>query len=103
MAVATVTATEYGYSITGGVDATAVGSGTLRVKAMAFSGALDDSVCTLTSKVAGADVSCYKFKSNLTDLDSSATHVWFGENGIPLTGLKVTLGATGSHLYIFLA
>ena len=105
MAAATCTPTEYGYMVTGDTGAVTVSANTIRVKAMGFSGNADNAVCTLTNKVAGADANCFKFKASDTgELNAaSGNFVYFGEFGVRYTGLAVTLGNGGSHLYIFLA
>jgi len=104
MAVATVTDTEYGYSITGGVTATTINSGKMWVKALAFAGddATDTAVLTTIEPGAGAVTSCYKFKAT-TDDDASYQYAYFGEEGVPMTGLAVTLNDTGNYLYVYLA
>lgn len=101
MAAATVTTTEYGYSVTGGTDATKITSGRLWVTGLAFVGDDDDDTITLTTSVAGNNttVSVYKYKANGNDDD--ARYVSFGEKGVPMTDLTVTLDDTGSFLYVF--
>ena len=101
MAAADITKTEYGFMATGGTTATTINSGTLRVKALAYAGDDNDDVATLTTTRAGSTVSCYKFKA-VTDDDSSYQYVYFGESGVPMTGLAVTLDDTGSFLYVFI-
>jgi len=98
--MATVTNTEYGYMVTGSATATTINAGTLRVKALAFAGDDATDTAALTTLNAGAAVSCYKFKA-LTDDDSSYQYAYFGENGVPMTGLAVTLSDTGNYLYVF--
>lgn len=96
--------TEFGYVMGGtGTDATTVDSGTLRVKAMAFAGNADNATCACTIVKNGAAVSCYKFKTNGSDLDAPHGHVYFGERGVPLTGLAVTPSHADDRLYIFIA
>lgn len=108
MAAATVTTTEYGYSVTGGTDATTINTGKLWVKALAFSGDDDDDTATLTTSIdtgttaAAKLISCYKFKSNANDDDSSMSYAYFGKKGVPMTNLAVTLNDTGSYLYVFI-
>ena len=102
MAAATVTEMPFGYSVTGGTDATTIKAGLMRVKALAFSASADDATAALTSTPgSGAVISSYKFKANLNDLDSATEHVWFGETGVPFKDLAVTLSTTTSHLYVF--
>jgi len=102
MAAADVTKTEYGFMVTGGTTATTINTGTLRVKALAFSGDDDDDTALLTTLKNETAVSCYKFKSMGNDDDSSLSYAYFGENGVPMTGLAVTLDDTGSFLYVFI-
>ena len=104
MAAATVTTTEYGYSITGGTDATTINSGKIYVKAMGFAGNADNATAALTSLVGITATTCFKFKSNDTNELNSASgnFVFFGDNGVPFTGLAVTLSKAGDVLYIYL-
>ena len=101
MAVATVTQTAYGYSVTGGTDETVVNAGKLRIKAIAFSGNSATNTCVLTTTEAGAAVSFYKWAA-ITANHAAENHVYFGESGVEANNLKVTLNNTGSYLYIFL-
>lgn len=106
MAACDKTLAEWGYILGGtGTDATVVNAGTIRVKAMAFAGNADNATCVLTTSQPGNDttVSFYKFKVNGWDLDCTDNHVFFGEDGIPLTGLTVTLSHANDRLYLFLA
>jgi len=98
---ATVTNTEYGYEVTGGTTATTINSGTLRVRAFGFVGNDATDTIALTTLVNGAAVSCYKFKA-VTDDDASMSYVYFGKEGIPMTGLAVTLNDTSNFLYVFI-
>lgn len=101
MADATITNTEYGYEVTGGTTTTTINSGTLWVKALGFVGNDATDTITLTTLVAGAAKSCYKFKA-VTDDDASMSYVYFGEKGVPMTGLAVTLNDTSNFLYVFI-
>ena len=101
MGAATVTKTEYGFMVTGDTGAVTVNSGTLRVKALAYAGDDNDDVATLTTLKDETAVSCYKFKA-MTDDDSSYQYAYFGENGVPMTGLAVTINDSGSYVYIFI-
>ena len=105
MGLAGVTPTEYGYMVTNGNSATTIAAGKIRIKAMSFSGNADNATAALTSIVADVATSCFKFKSNDTNELNSASgnFVYFGENGVPFTGLAVTLSSTSDHLYIYLA
>jgi len=102
MPAATVTPTEYGYEITGDTGATTINAGTLRVKALAFAGDNNNDTCALTTVVAGTAVSCYKFKVNSSDNDPPASYVYFGEKGVPMTGLTATLNDADNILYVFI-
>ena len=100
MAAADVKNTEYGYEVTGGVSATTINAGTLRVKAFGFVGNDATDTIALTTIVNGAAVSCYKYKA-VTDDDASMSYVYFGEKGVSMTGLAVTLNDTSNFLYVF--
>lgn len=104
MAAATISSAEWGYSITGGTDATTISTGRLRIKAIGFSGNADNATCTLTTLEAGVAVSFAKFKSSDTGELNSATgnFMYFGESGIPVSGLACTLSNASDHLYIYL-
>lgn len=100
MADATIKNTEYGYEVTGGTGATTINTGTLRVKAFGFVGNDATDTITLTTIVNGTATSCYKFKA-ATDDDASMSYVYFGEKGVSMTGLAVTLNDTSNFLYVF--
>lgn len=104
MATATVTKTEYGFSVTGGTDATTINTGKLWVKGVAFAGNADNATaaCTALSASSATPVSCFKFKTNGNDLDAPANYLFFGDKGIPVTGLAVTLSNTADVLYVYL-
>lgn len=102
---ATVTVTEYGYSITGGDTATTINSGRIWVKAMAFAANATNATCVLTSIVAGTATTCFKFKAYDAgggSLNAAGNFIYFGESGVPFTGLALTPSATTDILYIFL-
>jgi hypothetical protein len=103
MAAATSTATEWGYHVTGDTGVVTVNAGKVYVKAVAFAGNADNATGAVTSKVAGADVSCFKFKTNGNDLDAAGNYMYFGEKGIAFTGLAVTLSHASDVLYIYVA
>ncbi len=105
MAAATITKTEYGFSVTGGTDATTVYTGKMWVKGIGFAGNADNATAALTSVPTNdpaATTSCMKFKTNGNDLDTPANYLYFGDNGIPLNNLGVTLSATTDVLYVYL-
>jgi hypothetical protein len=103
MGAATVTSTEYGYTVSGDTGAATVSTGRIWVKAMAAALDDDDDTAVLTTNVAGTDTSVFKFKANGNDDDAGMEYVYFGEKGIPMSGLKVTLNDAQSVLYIYLA
>lgn len=110
MAAADFTRTEWGIVVGGtGTDATSVDSGRLRVKAMAFAGNADDATCSCTTSIdtgttaAAKLISCIKFKTAGNDLDVGGTNMYFGEKGVPMTNLTVTLSHANDRLYIYLA
>lgn len=101
---ATVTKTEYGYSITGGDIATVINSGKIWVKAMGFAGNATTATCVLTSDVAGAATTCFKFKcydAGGGSLNAAGNFIYFGEIGVPFTNLTLTPSNTADILYIF--
>lgn len=102
MATATVTATEYGFMVTGGVDATTINSGKLLITGIGFSGDDDDDTAALTTVRGTSVVSCMKFKTNGNDDDAGMSYISFGNVGIPMTGLAVTLNDTGNVLYVYI-
>ena len=109
MAAMDFTRTEWGIVAGGtGTDATSVDSGTLRVKAMAFAGNADNATCTCTTSIktgttaAAKLISCIKFKTNGNDLDAAGNKIYFGEKGVPMTNLTVTMSHADDRLYIYL-
>ena len=109
MAAMDFTRTEWGIVAGGtGVDATAVDSGRLRVKAMAFAGNADNATCTCTTSIdtgttaAAKLISCIKFKTNGSDLDAPHGYVFFGDRGVPMTNLTVTMSHADDRLFIYL-
>lgn len=102
MGAATSTATEWGYYVTGDTGAVTVDAGKIRVKGVAFAGNADNATAACTSKLSGADVTCFKFKTNSNDLDAGANKLWFGDDGVSFTGLTVTLSHASDVLYIYL-
>jgi len=100
MAAATVTHTEWGYLVTGDTDAVTVSTGRLRVKAIGFSGNADNATAVLTGLRGLIATSLIKFKTNADDLNTQVAY--FGENGIPVTGLAVTLSNAADEVYIYL-
>jgi hypothetical protein len=109
MAAADFTRTEWGIVVGGtGTDATTVDTGRLRVKAMAFAGNADNATCLCTTLIttgttaAAKIIEAIKFKTNANDLDVGATNMYFGERGIPMPGLAVTLSHANDRLYIYL-
>ena len=94
--------TEYGYEITGVTGLTKIYAGTLRVKALAFLGDDDHDTCALTTQVNGVPVSCYKFKTHSTDNTPPTSYVYFGERGVPMTGLMANIDDAQSVLFIFI-
>jgi hypothetical protein len=108
MAAADYSRTEWGIVVGGtGTDATAVATETLRVKAMAFAGNADNATCTCTTSIntgttaAAKLISCIKFKTNANDLDAGANKMFFGDKGVPMTNLTVTLSHADDRLYIY--
>lgn len=106
MAAATVTKTEWGFEVSGGTDATLISDDKLWVKELAFAGAAATATAVLTTKMSdglNTPISCAKFKAaSGSELDVSKERIFFGDRGVPMTGLTVTLGATGDILYVYL-
>ena len=109
MAAMDFTRTEWGIVAGGtGVDATSVNSGRLRVKAMAFAGNADNATCACTTSIdtgttaASKLISCIKFKTNANDLDAGANKIFFGDRGVPMSNLTVTMSHADDRLYIYL-
>jgi len=100
MAAATVTHTEWGYLVTGDTGAVTVSTGRLRIKAIGFSGNADNATAALTGLKGTTATSLIKFKTNADDLNTQVAY--FGENGIPVTGLAVTLSNAADEVYIYL-
>ncbi len=92
-AVATVTKTPYGFSITGGTSATAVNSGdSLNVKELIFSSATSTDTVTVTSETGDTTFAILTGATN--------ARIFLGDTGAVLTNIKVTLSATGAVLTI---
>ena len=106
MAAATITQTDWGYSVTGGTDATLITKEKLYVKRIAFSGNADNATALLTTyarKNSEGAISAGKFKSSDTGELNSAmgNEMFFGDKGVPMPGLTITLSNTSDHIYIF--
>lgn len=92
-AVATVTTTEYGYSITGGTSATPVASGdSVIVKAFVFSPSVSTDTCTITTGSGNTTLAVMTGATN--------SRFYIGDAGIPVSNINVTLSATGDVLAI---
>ena len=96
----TVVPTEYGFEASGAGTAT-INDGKIWVRALGFAAA-DDATVVFTSLVNGTATSCYKFKINGNDTDASMFTAYFGEKGVPMTGLAVTSSAAANVLYVFI-
>lgn len=106
MAAADKSLTEWGWLVGGtDTDAVTVDTGTMYIKAMAFSGNATTATCVLTTDKNGVATSFYKFKAYDAgggSLNASGHHVYFGENGVKATGLIATLSNASDTLYIYL-
>ena len=105
MAAATSINTEYGYMVTGDTGAVTVNSGKIWVKAIAFSGNATNATALITHVRNNAITTCLKFKcydAGGGSLNSAGNYIFFGDKGIPLTGLAVTLSNAGDHISIFI-
>lgn len=97
--VATVTATEYGYSITGGTAATSINSGKkVRVRVIAFTAANGDDVATFTS--GATDVVALNIKP-VASMYNATTYVYFGSEGTVFDNLEVTMTTASDVVNIY--
>jgi len=91
-AAATITATEFGYSISGGTDATAVsGTDTITVKALIFYPNTSTDKCLITT---GSGTVTFANMTNGSEVIS------LGDQGRALNSVKVTLTAATDVLTI---
>jgi len=106
MAAATVTQERWGYSVSGDTDATAIaGGGIIKVKAIAFSGNATNATGVITSGAGGRTTSTLKFKSYDAgggSLNVGGTNMFFGDKGVEMENVIVTLSNASDHMYIFL-
>ena len=103
MAAATVTQERWGYSISGDTGAATVGGGgTLKIKTVTFSGNADNATGLLTSGAGGRTTTTLKFKTNGNDLDMGGHAVTFGDKGVEMENVIVTLSNASDHMCIFL-
>jgi len=103
MAAATVTATEWGYEVTGGTDATVINAKKMWVNTIAFSGNATTSTATLTSSTTAGQISCMKFTATQAANNMGNSQLSLGKPGCPFTNLTVTLSATSDILYVYLS
>jgi len=95
-APATVTETEWGYTITGGTDATAVSTETIYIKSIGFTPAANTDDVLIYNNTSG--VSFYQFKFSVT---AYQPFMYFGEGGVKLTKPMVKLTSASDILYIY--
>jgi len=97
-AQATVTATEYGYSITGGTDETMVAVDLIRVKMITYTALTANNVCALRS---GA-VSGTTWYMKATGVSNAAgCSIYFGEYGALFSCLSVKLAEAQDIVMIY--
>jgi hypothetical protein len=86
-----------------GTDATEVFSHRARLKAIAFAGNADNATAAITTKgLSGTYTDSIKFKTNGNDLDAGANKMSWGDQGIPIDGMTVTLSHADDRLYVYL-
>ena len=93
---ATVTNTEWGSEITGGVSATVIYNGTMWVKAIGVVPSVVNDTAVFTS--GASNVSCLKV---IAPVVNDTKSVYFGDKGIPFTNLTVTLNTTSDIVYVY--
>jgi hypothetical protein len=92
---ATITNTEYGSEITGGTSQTVVYNQTMYVKGIGYVPSAANNTVTFTS---GANVSCLKIVAPTVN---DTKTIYFGDSGITLSNLSVTLNTTTDIVYIY--
>lgn len=97
-AQATVTETEYGYSITGGTDETMVALGLIRVKMITYTALTANNVLTLRS---GATSGTRWYMKAAAVSNAPGTSIYFGEYGALFSCLSVKLAEAQDVVMIF--
>ena len=97
-AAATVTATEYGYSITGGTDETLVVTGLVRIKMITYTALTANNVLTLRS---GATSGTRWYMKAAATSNAPGTYIYFGEYGALFSDLSVKLAEAQDVVMIF--
>ena len=103
MAAATVVKTEYGYYVTGGVDATTIHTGRQHVKAVGFVGAdtNDTAALTTTKNITGVVTPFLTLQANGT-AGELVVGPEFGEEGVNADNLAVTLSNAAGKLWVYI-
>jgi hypothetical protein len=95
---ATVTATSYGYRVTGGTSETLIYAGLIRVKTVQMNAAtIGDTAYFREGVVSG---NAFNIKA-VTASDSRGNYIYFGERGAIFNFLSVTLSAAADEVYIY--
>ena len=97
-AKATVTETEYGYSITGGTDETLVYEGLIRIKTISYIGVTAANTVALRS---GAVSGTTWYMKAVATSDVAGSYIYFGEYGALFNYLSVKLADAKDVVMIF--
>jgi len=97
-AAATVTETEYGYSITGGTDETLVKADLIRIKMIAYTGLTAANTVRLRS---GAVSGTSWYMKAVATSDAAGSYIYFGEYGALFSCLSVTLTSAQDVVQIY--
>lgn len=97
-AQATVTETEYGYSITGGTDETMVADGLIRIKMITYTALTANNVCVLRS---GATSGTRWYMKATGVSNAAGCSIYFGEYGALFSCLSVKLAESQDIIQIY--
>jgi len=87
-AAATVSTTEYGYTVTGGTDETLVKAGRIRVKMITYTGLTANNTVRIRS---GATSGASWYMKAVATSDAPGAVIYFGDNGVFFDELSITL------------
>ena len=97
-AQATVTTTEYGYSVTGGTDETLVKAGRIRIRMISYTALTANNTARFRS---GAVSGAAWYMKAATVSDAPKCFMYFGENGVVFDELSVTLSQAQDVVMIY--
>jgi hypothetical protein len=97
-AAATVTETEYGYSVTGGTSETRIAAGRIRVRVIAYTATTANNVAAFRS---GATSGSYWYMKAEAASAADRCYIYFGDNGVVFDELSVTLPAVTDVVQIY--